>query len=59
MPWFRLNAGYDEEARDIEAERFVEEGSFVVFLADTGEQVYAIPTGSVYTIERISEEHPD
>ncbi|WJJ10807.1 hypothetical protein P9990_19840 [Prescottella equi] len=39
----------------VEAEKFVEEGSFVVFRDGSGAQIYAIPTAHVKTIKRGAE----
>jgi hypothetical protein len=52
MPTFRINGRHINE-RDIHADEFDEEGSFVIFRNEEGGQVFAMPTRSVLTIEQL------
>lgn len=51
MATFILNEGYRDE-RSIDAVKWEEDRSFVVFKASNGLQVYAYPTAKVVSIER-------
>lgn len=50
----KVNGGCDSE-KAVEADAFREEGSLVVFHNEAGEQVFAMPTTRIHTIERSSE----
>ena len=54
MPTYRINARHINE-RDVQADEFDEEGTFVVFRAEDGVQVFAMPTRSILTIEQVGE----
>lgn len=41
------------KAREIEADHFIEKGSLIVFIGDDKNQVFALPTSLVATIERL------
>jgi hypothetical protein len=58
MPTYRINGRHINE-RDVEADVFDEQGSFVVFSDEEGMQVFAMPTRSVLTIELLDDDEPD
>ncbi|AQA25640.1 hypothetical protein BTZ20_4466 [Rhodococcus sp. MTM3W5.2] len=50
MATFIVNGEYSDR-REVQADHFIEKGSFVVFSGSAKEQVFAMPTGRVQTIE--------
>jgi len=55
MTVFKVNEGLDDE-REIEARAFRPQGSFTVFIGEGGEQLFAIPSKHIETIERVPED---
>lgn len=45
---------FDNDSTEIEADEFKEKGSFVVFENYEGEQVYATPSRTVASIQRVT-----
>ncbi|EGD23959.1 hypothetical protein [Prescottella equi] len=52
MATFSINDQYTDSI-NIEAASFGEQGSFIVFYNQDGEQVYAKKTGAIHTIKKI------
>ena len=48
---FVLNEGYDNE-RAIDAHKWIQDGTYTVFVSRANEQVYAVPTGAVHAIRK-------
>lgn len=54
MAQFVINEGYESE-KTVEAKNFREVESLVVFFSPADEKVFALPTTSVTSIERVSQ----
>ena len=54
MAKFKINAGQGNE-KTVEAAKFAEQLSLIVFFSPSSDQVYAIPTSRVSSIERIGD----